>query len=172
MKYISVVATLIAVSVSCENTPSNYAEEYFETADFNVPEHPVTGGEELFKIYCNACHGTEVSDPNSRLAPPAFMVKQHYTNRFDDKEAFIDRVATWIVQPSADKALMPGAIRRFNLMPPLALPEKDRKAIAKYFYDNEFAEPDWFKDHHQGNGQHNGRGQGQGQGQGQGKGRN
>ena len=88
------------------------------------------------------------------------MVKQHYTNRFEDKEAFIDRVTTWIANPSADKALMPGAIKRFKLMPPLGLPEQDRKAIAKYFYDNEFVEPDWFNHHHQNNGQ--GRGQGQG----------
>ena len=162
MIYISIVITLIAVSVSCNNSPSNFAEEYLEeSADFNASDKPsITGGKELFKIYCNACHGTEVCDPKSRLAPPAFMVKQHYTNRFEDKEAFIDRVATWIANPSADRTLMPGAIRRFKLMPPLALTEQDRKAIANYFYDNEFAEPDWFNHHHQNNGQ--GRGQGQG----------
>lgn len=167
MKYLSIVATSMILFVSCEKSSSNYAKEFTsETAGFSVLNEEIANGEELFKIYCNACHGTEVSDPNSRLAPPAFMVKQHYTNRFDDKAAFIDRVTTWIDSPSEDRALMPGAIRRFNLMPPLALAEKDRKAIAEYFYNHEFSEPDWFKDHHQGEGQHKGQGQGKGQGKG------
>lgn len=159
MKYMPVVATLILLLSSCGNSGTDKQDQITKEIA-GVDDYPTDesmSGEELFKVYCNACHGVEVSDPNARLAPPAVVVKERYAGWFEEEDAFVERVTAWIANPTKEKSLMPGAINRFNLMPPLALPETDRKKIAKYFYDTDFEEPEWIKDHHQGGGQHRGK---------------
>ena len=76
------------------------------------------------------------------------MVHNRYKSAYD-KEAFVERVIAWIEAPSIEKSIMPGAVRNFDLMPPLALSLEDREKIADYFYETEFEEPVWFSDHEQ-----------------------
>ena len=149
MKNLLVVIISLIIFSSCTGTFSNNAEQYLgENSITSTPEIiKDNNGDELFKIYCNVCHGNEISDSQARLAPPIYMVKQHYANRFEDKGIFIDRISDWIIKPSENTTVMPGAIRRFNLMPPLALDEKDRKAIADYIFNTDFPEPAWLNEH-------------------------
>ncbi len=44
---------------------------------------------------------------------------------------------------------MPGAVRNFNLMPPLHLSKNDRQQIADYFWLTTFTEPAWATAHRQ-----------------------
>jgi hypothetical protein len=111
----------------------------------NLTEHP---GYNLYQMYCIACHGNAAT-PEKRLAPPAFMVNKRYKIAYD-KEAFVERVVAWIDAPSTEKSIMPGAVRNFNLMPPLPLSLNDREKIADYFYEAEFEEPTWFAEHQHG----------------------
>jgi mono/diheme cytochrome c family protein len=159
MKYIPIVATLMLLLSSCSNSGTEKQirmDKEIASIEATV-NNDLMSGEELFKATCNACHGIEVSDPKARLAPPAVVVKQRYARWFDNEEAFIDRVTNWIANPDKEKSLMPGAINRFNLMPPLPLPETDRRKIAEYFYATDFEEPQWIKDHHREGGQQHSR---------------
>ena len=85
----------------------------------DLSEHP---GYKLYQMYCPACHSNAATFAN-RLAPSVFMVHDRYKKIYD-KEAFVKRVVAGIVAPSIDKSIMPGAVRNFNLMPPLPLTRK------------------------------------------------
>ena len=44
---------------------------------------------------------------------------------------------------------MPGALRRFGLMPPQDLTEQEAIAFAEYLYATDFTLPDWYKVHYE-----------------------
>ncbi len=94
-------------------------------------------GKEKFEQICFACHKYERGP--EMIAPPAFAIQMHYGNQFGkDETAFRQAVAAWAKAPDKSKTLMPGAIRKFNLMPPLPLTDEDLDAIAAYLYRADF----------------------------------
>ncbi len=98
-------------------------------------------GYELMQQKCFICH-MEKPDPEKRgsmLAPPMVKVQEHYKPSYPDKQDFIDVITAWVLNPSEDKSLMPGAVRRFKLMPRLPYEEKNIRRIAAALYDMEFA---------------------------------
>lgn len=98
-------------------------------------------GYRLLKTYCYVCHNPNVTSHDQMLAPPIMMVKKHYKPAYPNKQDFIDAIVSWVHHPSKEKALMPGAVRKFKIMPPLAYPENDLKIIAEYIFDNEQEKP-------------------------------
>ena len=104
-------------------------------------------GKEIFTTLCMACHKFDHSP--DMVAPPVFGVKNHYLRKFPDREGFIENISSWLEKQDPDKTLMPGAIRRFGVMPPVALGESDRIAIAGFIYDADFSEPSWYAEHYQ-----------------------
>jgi len=107
-----------------------------QSASANIPE-----GYRLMKTYCYVCHNPEVKSHDQMLAPPMMMVKKHYKPTYPSKKKFVDAIVSWVHHPSPEKVLMPGAVRKFKIMPPLAYPEKDLVAIAEYMFDNEMDKP-------------------------------
>ena len=103
-------------------------------------------GRGKFKSVCMSCH--QFSRGPQMLAPPAFAVKNHYLRVYPEKEDFVRSIKEWVPAPDIKKSLMPGAVRRFNLMPPLALPEEDLEAIATFLYEANMQEPDWYEEHY------------------------
>jgi len=63
------------------------------------------------------------------VAPPIVAVRMHYIGPYPDKAAFVTAVANWVEKQDASKTLMPGAIRRFNIMPPVAVSREDAEKI-------------------------------------------
>ena len=103
-------------------------------------------GKSKFDAICTACHKETFTDP--MLAPPMAMVKDHYSRLFkSDKAGFVEAVVDWVKAPKQEKTLMPGAIRNFNIMPPLPLPDEDLKAIATYLYEADIPFPKNFEEH-------------------------
>ncbi|MBK1879892.1 c-type cytochrome [Pelagicoccus mobilis] len=103
----------------------------------NETDELVSLGKSKFELMCMACHKYE-HGPNM-LAPPAFAVQMHYENRYgEDEKAFRKAIVDWAKSPDPKKALMPGAIRKFKVMPPLPLPDADLDAIAAYLYHSNF----------------------------------
>jgi hypothetical protein len=43
---------------------------------------------------------------------------------------------------------MPGAIRKFGLMPAFPLPDEELQAVAEFLYDSDMSLPDWYKEHY------------------------
>ena len=102
----------------------------------------------LLKQQCLICHGG-ASSHDKLIAPPMVAVKRRYKMQYASKEEFINGMVAWAANPTADKALMKGAVKEFNLMPKPVTPEKELKTIAKFIYENELEQPEWFAEHFQ-----------------------
>lgn len=102
-------------------------------------------GAERFKAVCMACH--KLDRGPEMLAPPVFAVQNHYLRAHPEQDAFVQAVVDWVRSPDIDRSLMPGAVRRFNLMPPMPLPEHELRAIAKFLFQARLQEPDWYREH-------------------------
>ena len=97
-------------------------------------------GYELMKTNCFVCH-MERPDPakhGQMIAPPMLRVQEHYKPSYPEKEAFVAAIKTWVNNPNEDKVMMPGAVRKFNLMPKLAVPDADLQLIAETLYEIDF----------------------------------
>ncbi len=102
-----------------------------------IPDHDAYT---LMKQKCLICH-FEKPDParhDQMIAPPMMRVQEHYKPTFPDKEAFINAVTEWVKNPIEAETLMPGAVRKFNVMPKLVYEDKDVRAIADYLFDMDF----------------------------------
>ncbi len=89
---------------------------------------------------CTACHMLK-PDPSKRgamLAPPMMRIKEHYAPSNQTREEFVNAVAAFVLNPTEDAVLMPGAVRKFKIMPNLGLTEQDAKLIAEAIYDTDF----------------------------------
>jgi len=95
-------------------------------------------GQAETQMRCLICHG-DTQAGQKRLAPPMVMVKRHYQSL--NQEDFEKAVLAWVKKPDAKKSKMPGAIRRFNLMPAFPIPEAELKLIAQYILKTDFAFP-------------------------------
>jgi hypothetical protein len=92
------------------------------------------------KQFCFTCH-IEKPDPSKResmIAPPMRNVQQHYKSTYPDKDEFVKAVVSWVNKPDENKVLMPGAVRHFNLMPPLPIGNDKLEKIAGALYDMNF----------------------------------
>lgn len=108
----------------------------------------VIQGEQLYQTYCSACHGiTGGMNMNQRVAPPVIAIKMHYISPYPDKKSFVSAVANWVENQDAGKTLMPGAIRRFNIMPPVSVSREDAEKIATYIYLGDLEKPAGFDKH-------------------------
>ena len=108
----------------------------------------VKEGEQLYKKHCSACHGsTGGMDMSKRLAPPVIAVRMHYIGSYPDKDSFVMAVADWLEKQDESKSLMRGAIRRFNLMPPVYVSRQNAVKIASYIYEGELEKPAGFDEH-------------------------
>lgn len=98
---------------------------------------PVPGKTET-ATRCLICHGN-AQKGQQRLAPPMAMVKRHYQSL--NKQEFEQAVLAWVKSPDPKKSRMPGAIRRFKLMPAFPIPDEEMKKIARYIYQTDFTFP-------------------------------
>jgi len=106
-------------------------------------------GEKLYKTNCESCHGaTGGMDMSKRLAPPIAAVRLHYINSHTDEASFVEAVSSWVEKQDVSKSLMPGAIKKFKVMPPLALvPKEDAMKIAAYIYAGDIEKLEGFEKH-------------------------
>ncbi len=135
-------------------------------------EHP---GKKLMENNCYVCHNPKTSE-EAMIAPPMIAVKMHYITEDTSKEDFIEAMIEWSNSPSEETSKMPGAIKKFGLMPYQFYPEETILQIADYMFENEIEEPVWFEEHYSKmHGDRPGlkgkKGQGKGLGQGKGMGK-
>jgi len=120
------------------------AKEVKETANVveavQTTKTNLSDGYNLMKQNCFVCH-MEKPDPSKRgqmIAPPMLRVQEHYKPSYPNKKEFVNAIITWVKNPSEDKVMMPGAVRKFNLMPKIEIKDADLKLIAETLYDIDF----------------------------------
>ncbi|MBF0264451.1 MAG: c-type cytochrome [Gammaproteobacteria bacterium] len=112
-------------------------------------QNVIDEGQALFMQYCASCHGELAGIPmNKRPAPPIFMVKRHYTGTYPDEMTFVDAMADWVETRDVSTSLMPGAIRRYNLMPEIVVERSKVEKIAAYIFNTRMNLPASFEHHY------------------------
>ncbi len=159
MKTILFITAMLITLANCAQTKSTKEEAISQSTIDEQLDDPAYI---LFKNNCLACHGGGATH-DALIAPPMIAVKKHYINSETTKEDFVNAVTAWVPNPNEALSRMPGAIRRFKLMPPLALTKEDLTLIAAFIYDNDMTKPVWF-DAHEKEMHKKGKGKGKGKG--------
>ncbi|MGL2964754.1 c-type heme family protein [Flavobacterium sp. RSB2_4_14] len=105
-------------------------------------------GKKLIETHCYLCHSPNAPEGEGRIAPPMVAIKARYINKEGfNKEEFITALKSFVENPTEDKALMFGAVKKHGLMPKQVFPEESLDKIANYMFDYQIEEPEWFKSH-------------------------
>jgi len=165
-KKVILTAIIIAAFTSCEGTKKENKKDvsYAKKTEIVATNQQKDEGYVLMKNNCYVCHNPNAESHDVIIAPPFKAVKMRYSRNFDTKKDFVDAVVDWVQNPTEDKALMYGAVKKFNMMPKLPIDTKDLEKIAVYLYDNDVEEPKWMNEHMEN--EHKG---GMGKGKGMGK---
>ncbi|MGB5323723.1 c-type cytochrome [Lutimonas sp.] len=145
MKYSIYLILMALLFLSCadkKDTPQEGAEAQSKNMS---PEY--SEAYQLLKNQCYACHSPISSSHDVIIAPPMAAVKLRYSRSYTTKEEFVEAMVSWAMNPNKEKALMRGAVDRFQQMPKQAFVEEDLRKIAAYVYENELEEPEWFAAH-------------------------
>lgn len=108
----------------------------------------IHAGKQLAERKCFFCHSPDAPE-HRRIAPPMVAIKAHYINEDTTKAEFIAALQNFVEKPTQEKAKMPGAIRKFGLMPYQEYKPEDIALIGEYLFDYQIEEPEWFKEHWQ-----------------------
>ena len=142
IKKMFLFAAVLTLAYSCSETSTvGDISEITPTMKLEIAE-----GFELYESNCISCHSPNASMDN-RLAPPMIAVKKHYWEEDMTLEVFTKDIATFLNSPSTDNSKMPGAVRRFNLMPKMNFTNDQISKIASYIFYTEIEKPDWFDEH-------------------------
>ena len=144
LSMIFLLGTLMACNTQQKKSYSGIEEDSHEMAAVVPQDHP---GKQLMENNCYACHNPKTSE-DRMIAPPMVAVKMHYLSDDISKEDFIDELVAFLENPSEEKSKMPGAIKKFGLMPYQFYPENTIRQIADYLFEHEIEEPEWFEEHY------------------------
>ncbi|CAH8292475.1 hypothetical protein EV196_10339 [Mariniflexile fucanivorans] len=136
LKLLTVAITLNVFLISCNNKQTKTEDVTAITQSDLIK----TEGYKLMESKCYICH-FETPDPakmNQMIAPPMLRIKEHYLPNYQNKEDFIAAIMNIVNNPSEEKTLMPGAVKKFNLMPKLNYNQDELKLIAETIYEYEF----------------------------------
>ena len=106
--------------------------------------HP---GKMILETECYICHNPKASE-ESMIAPPMVAIKKHYITENTTKEEFTVALMNWVNDPEQNSK-MPGALKKFGIMPYIPYPEDAIAQIAEYLYDYDIEKPDWYDVHYQ-----------------------
>jgi mono/diheme cytochrome c family protein len=143
LKKSGIVGALLILIYSCGNN-SNEKSILALKEDNKLA---IAEGLELFERNCISCHSPNASMEN-RLAPPMIAVKKHYFEEGMTLEDFTKDILAFVKNPSEDKSKMPGALRRFNLMPKMNFSDDQLTKIATYIFFSDIEKPVWFDKHY------------------------
>jgi cytochrome c len=91
-------------------------------------------GRSTYDRICFACH---TITPPPRNAPPIVGLAAHLHERFPKRDDAVAHIVDYVRAPSAGKSVLPPqAIQRWGMvMPPLALPEAELRAVAVWLWE-------------------------------------
>lgn len=149
-KYILIlpIAFSVLLLVSCNETKkSNYSNQTdveVKSTTKTTTNHP---GKKLIETKCYVCHSPTAPEKQGRIGPPLIAVKAHYLNEQTTKEEFTEAMWSFVEKPTAEKAKLRGAVKRFGVMPYQPFKKEEIAQIAEYIFEYQIDEPEWFKEH-------------------------
>ena len=167
MKKLLLLLPLMFLFSSCSKMQKGKEIAQSESTSIQI----VNKGEQLMKQQCYVCHNPATSMGN-RVAPPMVAIRMHYLSDEMSRDEFVNTILAYVKNPTEEKSRMPGAVRKFGLMPQMVFKDEDVVQIANYLFEYEPAKPEWFDSHFEqehGKGNRGGGGKGQGKGKGKGK---
>ena len=90
-------------------------------------------GSLLFYGNCTACH----IEKGKKVAPHFSEIKGYYKLAHPKKEDFVTQMSQWISSPNKKNAKLQDAIKKFHLMPNLAIDKEILKEITAYLFECE-----------------------------------
>jgi cytochrome c2 len=90
-------------------------------------------GEKLIEKHCYLCHNQE-SQEDGRIGPPMTHVKRHYLDAYPEQSEFTKQLISFVQNPTEDHSIMPGALKKFGLMPKQQFPKEALDQIADYLF--------------------------------------
>jgi hypothetical protein len=118
---------------------------FFGSSQYSGKPEPISSaqelladpGLELLKKHCFVCHNPNTASHDEIIAPPLFGIKNHYRKTFPEKDRFIEAMTGFVAEPTEDKALMKGPMKRFGLMPKPAVSPEEIGLIVAYIEAND-----------------------------------
>ena len=115
-------------------------------AAMSMTSYASEDAEQVFNQLCGSCH---VTSGKPTIAPPVVGMVDHVRAAYPAKEDFVERIVAWVANPNADDALMPGAVRKFGVMPKLPYEPAKVRLVAEYLYDGNRELPEWYVEHYE-----------------------
>ena len=144
MKYLILIIATVAL-FSFQKKNSEYIEIPQKIA-FEQMQHEE--GKKLMEKHCYLCHSPNAAENEGRIAPPMVAIKARYIDKGGlNKEEFVKQLTEFVKQPTKEKALMRGAVKKHGLMPKQDFPKGSLEKIAEFMFDYQIEEPKWFKAH-------------------------
>lgn len=106
-----------------------------KSSPFETEEASILNGKELMEKNCYVCHNTQGTE--NMLAPPMSRVRDHYLDDDTTKDEFVTAIVEWCENPTEEASLMPGARRKFGLMPKQVFDPQEVEAIANYLFEED-----------------------------------
>lgn len=97
--------------------------------------------------YCQTCHGVGKFEIDEMLAPPLWAVRAHYLGAYPEPEAFVDAMATFIIEPQQETSRMPLAVADYGLKAPISMDEEKIRAVVWAIYAGQVEKPSWSRDY-------------------------
>lgn len=153
MKHYFILFSFLGL-VSCQNDKKEFQPITEENNTYELTqEHE---GKKLMETHCYLCHSPNAGENEGRIAPPMVAIKARYIDKEGyNKEEFIAAMTSFVKNPTEDKALMYGAVKKHGLMPRQVFPEGSVEKIAEFMFDYQIEAPTWFKEHWEGHGNEN-----------------
>ncbi|NNE29971.1 MAG: DUF3365 domain-containing protein [Saprospiraceae bacterium] len=143
MKFLFASITIISLVLIFSNCGDSSQDKELPT---HITPAVMSKGLSLLQQNCFTCHSPDANLEN-RLAPPMVAVKEHYMGKKITEEAFIESIMKFMKDPKEEDTKMPGAIKKFSLMPKMAFPDEQLKTMATYLYYANMEKPDWYAEH-------------------------
>lgn len=150
MKTTLLIVVLLIGLISCNtsqkekkgNSKSKNSTEGNVSPNVEVEQNFVfnSKGYELIQQKCYICHFAK-PDPlkiDQMIAPPMLRVQEHYKPTYPNKNEFVNAIMAIVKNPSQEKTLMPGAVKKFKLMPKLIYEDEELRLIAETIYEYDF----------------------------------
>ena len=144
-KVLLLAVLLSGISISCNETAKSDKSEKSKEKNTETVQAQISAETyEMLKTNCFNCHFEKPSPANKdkMIAPPMLRMQEHYKPAYSKKEDFVKAVVDYVNNPSEDKTMMPGTVKKFGLMPKLVFNQDDLQKMAEALYDIDFGKFD------------------------------